>query len=196
MNKISVGVLLCINGTGIANSWLKKLLSHSGLASYDQMNQLASKIPIGSDKLLFIPFGNGSERMLGNKIVGSHLNGLNFNIHSTGHVARSIQEGIVFAFKYGTDILSEHGFRPKTIKAGKSNMFLSPVFSETFANVTGAVLELYNTDGSQGAAKGAAVGFGFYSNLNEAFQNLIKTQTIEPDQSLIQMPRSVATQSQ
>jgi xylulokinase len=103
-NMPRIGTLLCINGTGIANSWLKKLLSQSGAVSYDQMNQMVSEIPLGSEGLQFIPFGNGAERMLDNKIIGSHLHGLNFNMHGVGHMARSIQEGIVFAFKYGMDI--------------------------------------------------------------------------------------------
>ncbi|MEP7320703.1 MAG: FGGY family carbohydrate kinase [Saprospiraceae bacterium] len=181
--SIRIGTLLCINGTGIANSWLKRLLSQSGLTSYDQMNELASQIPLGSDQLQFIPFGNGAERLLGNKIVGSHLHGLNFNIHSTGHVARAVQEGIVFAFKYGTDILSEAGFRPKTIKAGKSNMFLSPVFRQLFSSLINIPLEFFDTDGATGAARGAGIGQGHYT-LDNAFGSLKKIETIFPDPSI------------
>ncbi|MEO5581378.1 MAG: FGGY family carbohydrate kinase [Saprospiraceae bacterium] len=182
-DSIRIGTLLCINGTGIANSWLKRLLSQSGVTSYDQMNQLASQVQIGSDNLQFMPFGNGAERMLGNKMVGSHLHGLNFNIHGAGHLARSIQEGIVFAFKYGTDILSEHGFRPKTIKAGKSNMFLSPVFRQLFSSLIDIPLEFFDTDGATGAARGAGIGQGHYT-LDNAFDSLKKIETIFPDPAI------------
>ena len=182
-NNTRIGTLLCINGTGIANSWLKKLLSQSGNVSYELMNQLAAVAPLGSQGLSFFPFGNGSERMLNNKILGSQLNGLNFNIHTSSHVARAIQEGIVFAFKYGTDILSENGFKAKTIKAGKANMFLSPVFRQLFSSLINVPLEFFDTDGATGAARGAGIGQGYYT-LENAFTSLQKLEVIEPEPSI------------
>jgi xylulokinase len=73
------------------------------------------------------------------------------------------------------------GIDAKVIRAGKANMFLSPVFRNTLAGVTGATIELYNTDGSTGAARGAGMGSGYYDSAKEAFANLTKLETVEPD---------------
>jgi xylulokinase len=180
--KTRLGVLLCINGTGILNSWMKKNVVPNGV-SYDDMNRIASEIPIGSNGLAVLPFGNGAERMLGNKNMGAIIAGTNFNTHHRGHLLRASQEGIVFSFKYGMDIMHETGIKPSVIRAGNANMFLSSIFRNTLANVTGATIELYDTDGSVGAAKGAGIGAGIYKSFNEAFSSLKKIAVIEPSKS-------------
>ena len=176
-----LGVLLCINGTGILNAWLKRMVGEN--VSYEDMNKLASEIAIGSNGLSILPFGNGAERVLNNKNIGSMLSGINFNIHQKGHLLRAAQEGIVFSFKYGMDIMKGIGINTSVIRAGKANMFLSPIFRNTLAGITGATIELYNTDGSIGAARGAGIGSGYYKSPNEAFANLNKLEIIEPDKS-------------
>ncbi len=173
-----LGVLLCINGTGILNSWLKKNTGND--LSYDDMNRLAATVDTGSDGLTVLPFGNGAERVLGNANPGAHIAGLSFNVHSNAHLFRAAQEGIVFSFKYGMDIMKEIGIEASVIRAGRANMFLSPVFRETLAGISGAVIELYNTDGSTGAARGAGIGSGYYNSPVEAFANLKKLETVEP----------------
>jgi xylulokinase len=175
-----LGVLLCINGTGILNSWLKRNAGYAS-AGYEAMNEAASAVPIGSDGLVILPFGNGAERMLGNQDPGSYFAHIDFNRHDNRHLIRAAQEGIVFAFHYGMEIMKQTGIIPSVIRAGKANMFLSPIFRETLAGVTGATIELYNTDGSLGAALGAGVGTGFYQSFREAFTNLKKLETVEPD---------------
>jgi len=179
--KPRLGVLLCINGTGILNAWLKRMVGEN--LSYEEMNKLASEIAIGSNGISVLPFGNGAERVLNNKNIGSVLSGINFNIHQKGHILRAAQEGIVFSFKYGIDIMQNIGINASVIRAGKANMFLSPVFRDTLAGITGATIELYNTDGAVGAARGAGVGSGYYKSFNEAFSNLKKLETIDPDNS-------------
>lgn len=176
------GTLLCINGTGILNSWLRKNAA-SGLG-YDQINELAASVPVGSDGLVTLPFGNGAERVLENKLVGASVQNLNFNTHTQAHLLRSAQEGIVFALNYGVDVMKTLGVQPKTVRAGDANMFLSPLFGEAFATITGAVVELYNTDGAQGAARAAGIGAGIYKNETEAFQNLKTTRILEPNVKL------------
>jgi xylulokinase len=176
------GVLLCVNGTGIQNSWLRAHTGDKDL-SYEAMNALAGDIPVGADGLTVLPFGNGAERMLENKDIGAQIIGLNFNRHGRGHLYRAAQEGIVFALNYGFDVMKNMGMELKTIRAGKANMFLSPVFCEAFANTTGVQVELYNTDGAQGAARGAGVGAGIYGNFREAFLGLKTVETINPDTS-------------
>ena len=180
--NIRLGVLLCINGTGILNSWLKRNAGFT-TASYSAMNEAASGIPVGSDGLVIIPFGNGAERMLGNVDPGSFFAHIDFNRHRNSHLVRAAQEGIVFAFHYGMEIMRQTGIQPSVIRAGKANMFLSPVFRETLAGITGATIELYNTDGSQGAAIGAGLSTGYYKSFREAFSGLKKLETIEPDRS-------------
>ena len=175
------GVLLCINGTGILNSWLKYNFTGSDKElSYKQINQLASNAPIGSEGLVIMPYGNGAERSLENQNINASIHGLNFNVHSRDHIFRAAQEGICFAMKYGVDIMREMGLKISVVKAGYTNMFLSPIFANTFASITGAMLELFETDGSQGAARGAGLGAGIYRNYDEAFVGLNKMFTIEP----------------
>jgi xylulokinase len=180
--KTSLGVLLCINGTGILNSWLRRT---TGSLSYDEMNDMAEKIAPGSEGLRILPFGNGAERMLGNKETGARIEGLNFNTHSKAHLFRAAQEGIAFSFRYGLDIMKEVGIDPKVIRAGEANMFLSKVFREVLSCVTGTVIHLYNTDGSIGAARGAGIGCGYYKSEKEAFNGLVAVGTTEPDKSQI-----------
>lgn len=181
-NQTRLGVLLCVNGTGILNSWIKRNVAPEGI-SYDDMNQLSASVPIGSAGLSILPFGNGAERMLQNKKTGSVIYGVDFNRHSRSHILRAAQEGIVFSFKYGIDIMEQMGMEVKKIHAGKANMFLSKVFRDTLAGVTGATIELYNTDGAAGAAKGAGMGAGIYKDHDEAFASLEKLQVIEPNQT-------------
>jgi len=164
-----LGMLLCINGTGIMNSWVKKWIGDA--LNYDEMNAAALSIPFGSEGLQVIPFGNGAERIFNNKTIGAHLLNLNLNKHTSAHIYRAVQEGIVFAFRYGLDIMRENNIRPTVIKAGISNMFLSEIFVDTFVNTLDTPIELFETDGSIGAAKGAGVGIGFYKNAKEAFIN-------------------------
>jgi xylulokinase len=73
------------------------------------------------------------------------------------------------------------GIHASVIRAGKANMFLSPLFRETLAGVSGATTELYDTDGSIGAARGAGIGSGYYASAKEAFATLQKLDTIAPD---------------
>lgn len=178
--QVRLGVLLCINGTGILNSWIKRNVAPEGI-SYAGMNALAAQVPIGSEGLCILPFGNGAERMLENREVGCSVHGVDFNRHGKQHLVRAAQEGIVFAFRYGIEIMEGMGIPVRKIHAGHANMFLSPVFRETLAGVTGAVIELYDTDGSVGAAKGAGIGAGIYKDNGEAFASLEKLEVVEPD---------------
>lgn len=177
VNGDTNGVLLCVNGTGILNSWLRKLISDE----YDAMNKLASEVAVGSDGLVVLPFGNGAERILENKDIGSSVEGLNFNIHSKAHLYRAAQEGIVYSLAYGFDILKNMGLTTKVIRAGKANMFLSPLFREAFVNTIGAQLELYDTDGAKGAALGAGKGVGLYKTFADTFNGLKKLHVEEPN---------------
>ncbi len=181
-NTIRNGVLLCVNGTGILNSWLKKNIKSGGAAyDYEQINAIAAEAPIGADGLIVLPFGNGAERILENKGVKSSFQGLNFSRHNQSHLFRAAQEGIVFALKYGFDILQEMGLKTEVIRAGNTNMFLSPIFREAFVNTIGARLELYDTDGAKGAALGAGIGAGIFTTFPEAFRGLKMIRYEEPD---------------
>ncbi len=179
-DQTRLGVLLCINGVGILNSWVKKNVAPEGI-SYPELNELAAGIPVGSEGLSILPFGNGAERMLQNKQIDCSIHGLNFNIHSKAHITRAAQEGIVFSFKYGMDIMNEMGIDIDVIRAGSANMFLSPVFRDTLSGVTGTVIELFDTNGAVGAAKGAGIGASIYQSAEEAFASLKKIDVIEPD---------------
>ena len=176
-----LGVLLCINGTGILNSWMRHNVVQEG-TSYAEMDRMASEIGIGSDGLSILPFGNGAERMLENKDCGCSLHGLQFNRHDTRHLLRAAQEGIVFSFQYGIEIMEQMGLKVDQIHAGKANMFQSQIFRDTLAGVSGATIELYDTDGSVGAAKGAGLGAGIYKTTQEAFSTLERLDTIYPAQ--------------
>jgi xylulokinase len=177
------GILLCINGTGSLNSWLRKNV-FPGI-SYDQINILAAEAPVGSDGLRIYPFGNGAERVLENRDPGSWMQGLHFNRHDKRHLARAAQEGIVFALQYGMEVMQGMGMPIRTVRAGHANMFLSPVFTETFAHVAGCSVELYSTDGAQGAARAAGAGAGVFSSIRESFRGLEAISTREPDTAAV-----------
>ena len=174
-----LGVLLCINGTGILNAWVRRNVAPEGI-SYAEMNDLIANVPIGSEGVSVIPFGNGAERVLENRETGCSIHGLNFNKHNRAHIMRAAQEGIVFSFCYGMEVMQHMGMDIRKIHAGKANMFLSPMFRDTLAGVSGATIELYDTDGSVGAAKGAGMGCGIYKDHDEAFATLKKLAVIEP----------------
>ena len=182
-DQIRLGVLLCINGTGILNSWVKRNMMSSDM-SYNDMNQLAAQSPVGSKGISVLPFGNGAERVLENNNIDCSFRGINFNIHDRSDMLRAVQEGIVFSFIYGMEIMKSIGMDINVIKAGNANMFLSPLFRDALATSSNAVIELYDTDGAAGAAKAAGIGAGLYASNEEAFSTLKRKQTIEPDHKL------------
>ncbi|MFL5738630.1 MAG: xylulokinase [Flavisolibacter sp.] len=179
--KNRIGVLLCINGAGIFYRWIKE--NFGGQQNYDSLNAGAALVAPGSEGLLMLPFGNGAERILSNRMLGSHIHFLDFNIHKTEHLARAAQEGIAFSFRYGLDIMKENGMKPSVIRAGRTNMFLSEVFARAFVDVTGVPVELYSGDGSMGAAFGAGVGAGIYKNIRDPFTGRKPLKLIEPTRS-------------
>jgi xylulokinase len=177
-----IGVLLCINGTGIANSWIRRMTGQQAV-EYARLNELASTAPVGSGGVLVLPFGNGAERMLENRDIGARILNLHFNIHSQAHLVRAVQEGIAFSFKYGIDIMNEMKIKPTVIRAGLANLFLSPIFADTLAQTARVSIELYSTDGAQGAARGAALGVKHFTSRQEAFRGLKRLKIIEPQKS-------------
>lgn len=174
-----VGVLLCINGVGIMNRWIRN--STAPNMSYSEMNKVIGTIPIGTEGLRVLPFGNGAERMLNNKIVGAHFHNINLNKHTNAHLYRGVQEGIAYSFKYGLDIMRENGMDPSVIRAGRANMFLSEPFIDAFVNITNTPVELYDCDGSVGAAIGAGIGSGIFTSAKQAFSNFKPLEIIQPD---------------
>jgi len=176
-----IGMLLCINGTGILNSWVKKYIGAT--TNYTTMNEMAASIPAGSDGLTILPFGNGAERIFNNKIIGAQILDLDLNKHSAAHIYRAAQEGIAFAFRFGLDIMRENKLQPSVIKAGQANLFLSPVFTHAFVNATGVPVALYNVEGSVGAALGAGIGAGIYKEIKNAFADTKPIQRIEPTET-------------
>lgn len=173
------GILLCINGTGIMNSWIRRNIIQQ-TADYAQMNTLAESVPAGSEGLLVLPFGNGAERVLENRTTGAGIVGIDLNRHTSAHILRAAQEGIAYSFRYGIDIMRGMGLKPDVIHAGKANLFLSSLFRRTLATLTGARIELFNTDGALGAARGAALGAGYYKSREEAFASLRRLEVVEP----------------
>lgn len=176
------GVLLCVNGTGALYSWLKRLLgAEEGGATYDQMNREAGETDLGADGLLVLPYGNGAERTLKNREPGASIHGLSLVRHGRGHLCRAAQEGIAFALRHGLDVMRDMGVAVETVRAGRANLFLSPVFTRAFADISGACVELVETDGAQGAARAAGLGAGVFRTTAEAFVGLAVTERVEPD---------------
>jgi xylulokinase len=177
-----IGVLLCINGTGIANSWFRRITGQQSLG-YARLDEIASSAPLGSAGVIILPFGNGAERMLENRELNAHILNIQFNTHSQAHLVRAVQEGIACAFNYGIEILHEMDIKPTVLRAGNANLFLGPIFTETLAHIAGVTIELYNTDGAQGAARGAALGVKYFTSRQEAFKGLERLKVIEPQNS-------------
>ena len=161
-----IGKLLCINGAGIQYRWL---LNNLAVSSYEEMNTLASEIPVGSGGVCLIPFGNGAERMLNNKEIGTRIVNMNLNNHHKGHMCRAALEGIAFSFVYGMEILKSDGIKPTVIRAGNDNLFRSEIFANTVATLIEQEIEIYNTTGAIGAARAA----NLYKGDFEAFGKVI-----------------------
>jgi len=178
LDKRRIGILLCINGTGIFNRWIKNIAGTNH--TYAGLNEAAATVQVGSNGLLALPFGNGAERMLNNQIIGGHFHHLDFNIHTTAHLVRAVQEGIAFSFRYGLDIMRENGVNPSVVRAGKANLFQSDVFTQSFANVNNVAVEFYEGDGSFGAAIGAGIGAGIYTDAASASESRKPVATVEP----------------
>jgi xylulokinase len=160
-----IGKLLCINGAGIQYRWL---LNNLDVGSYEDMNNLASEIPVGSDGVCLIPFGNGAERMLNNKEIGTRIVNLNLNNHHKGHMCRAALEGIAFSFVYGIELLKSDGIQPKVIRAGNDNLFRSEIFANTVATLIGQEIEIYNTTGAIGAARAADLHKGDFESFGKS----------------------------
>ncbi len=184
-NQRRIGILLCINGTGIQYAWVRENAALSGL-SYTDLEAIASQIDIGSDGLSMLPFGNGAERMLENKNIGAHINGLEFNIHKRAHLYRAALEGIAFSFFYGFKILSELGLNISSMKVGNDNLFQSHIFSNTVSTLLGTKIDVIETTGAVGAAQASGIGAGVYKSLKEATAQRDLIKTYEPDNQLNQ----------
>jgi xylulokinase len=168
------------------NSWLRGVLGQSGATTgYAELNALAETVEPGSDGLQILPFGNGAERILQNRVPGAQMRGLDLNRHGLPHIARAAQEGVACAMNMGFDVIKQLGAEANVVRAGHANMFLSPVFTQAFVNLTRAPLELYHTDGAEGAARAAAWGSGFYRNREEVYRHLQRIRVVEPEGRLI-----------
>lgn len=174
-----LGILACINGCGILNSWMRRNVALPALG-YEDLNGLAATVPVGSDGLSILPFGNGAERLLANRTPGASVHGLEFTRHTRNHLLRAAQEGIAFSFVYGMEIMAQMGLKVDRIHAAHANLYLSPVFRDTLASTSGAAIDLYETDGAVGAALGAGVGAGIYATTAEAFANLRQLGRVAP----------------
>jgi xylulokinase len=174
-----IGILLCINGAGIQYSWARQHLA-GGTISYGDMEKMAASIPVGSDGLCILPFGNGAERMLGNLETGSRICNLHFNRHTQAHFFRAALEGIAFSFVYGMGILNEMGLNVSVMRVGNDNLFRSAIFSNTIASLEGCQIQVLETTGAAGAAKAAGVAVGLYGSLDEAVKGGKVVMKYEP----------------
>jgi xylulokinase len=149
--------------------------------SYEGLNEMAAKVPVGADGLMTLPFGNGAERMLNNQVIGAQFSNLDFNVHSVGHMVRAVQEGIACSFRYGLDIMRENGINPGIIRVSKANLFRSDVFTRAFAGINNVAIEFYDGDGSFGAAIGAGIGAAIYSSAEAACKKRKPTGIVKPE---------------
>jgi xylulokinase len=176
-----IGVLMCINGTGILNRWLKENFFPTN--SYTELNNYANQSEIGSKDLMCFPYGNGAERIFNNQIIGGSFRNLDFNRHKKNEISRSVQEGIAFSMVYGLELLNSSGIVPQKIKAGYANMYLSSIFSSTIVNASNVPIQLLESDGAYGAALGAGIGCHYYKSVQEGINSLQLLSEIRPDQN-------------
>ncbi len=177
--KPRIGVLMCINGAGIQHSWMKHNAMPAGM-SYPAMEELAESVPVGSEGVVVLPFGNGAERILENRDLGAHFHGLNFNRHTRAHLTRAALEGVAFAFAYGIEILQEMGLKLDVLRVGNDNLFQSRIFATTVATLAGSRIEVLETTGAVGAARGAGIGAGIYDSPEQAFRHLERFDDFQP----------------
>ncbi len=174
---LRIGKLLCINGSGIMYRWL---LNNLDVASYEEMNALAASVPVGSDGVCILPFGNGAERMLNNRDIGTRMVNINLNNHTKAHLCRAALEGIAFSFVYGMEILKSDGSKVNVMRAGNDNLFRSDIFSNTVATLIGHDIEIYNTTGAIGAARAADLHKGDFELFGKRIIENDYVMTYEP----------------
>jgi len=160
-----------------AYRWIKEQF---GAESYSAMEQQAERIPVGSEGLRILPFGNGAERLLENLETGAQINNLQLNIHKAGHFYRAGLESIAFAFAYGLEMMMPLMGETDTIRAGNDNLFQSDVFSTTLATILDVEIEIIETTGSLGAAVASGINEGSVRNLEGKLSNLNKLKSYVP----------------
>ena len=176
--KPRIGQLLCINGCGILYAWMRNNVCETRM-TYSMMEDKIQSVPIGSEGLRILPFGNGSERMFNDKMTGARMVNLHFNLHTRAHMLRAALQGIAFSFVYGMNILRSIDIQPSVIKVGNDNLFLSQTFTKTLANLLRCNIEVYETTGATGAAKASMVALGIYEKIDDAIKRCKPIQTIE-----------------
>jgi len=179
-DNIRIGQLLCINGAGSQYAWIKKQITQDG-TSYTEMESRIEQIPVGSNGLRVIPFGNGAERMLNNKQTGAHIHNLQFHMHSRDHIVRAALEGIAFSFVYGIRLLQELGVDTNRIKVGNDNLFQSKVFSSSISNLLSCEIEMMDTTGAIGAAQASGIAIGAFESFGEAVSTVKRIKTFSPN---------------
>jgi xylulokinase len=172
-----IGKLLNINGAGIQYRWL---LNNLDVKSYEEMNNLASGVEIGSNGMSLLPFGNGAERMLDNRIIGSRFVNVDLNRHNKAHICRAALEGIAFSFVYGIEILKSDGIEIKVLRAGNDNLFRSEIFANTLATLIEQEIEIYNTTGAIGAARAAGLHSGDFESFGKIIMDNDHVMTFMP----------------
>jgi xylulokinase len=169
-------------GAGLSLRWFREQLGESeawyarqtGVDAYEIIIEEASKIPPGSDSLLFLPYLMGERT----PHLDPRARGMWFGLtaaHTRGHLIRSILEGVAFSLRDSIEILRELRIPVNQVRASGGGS-RSSLWRQIQAEIYGEkVASLRESEGSAyGAALLAGVGSGIYSSVGEAAQETVK----------------------
>lgn len=164
-------------GAGLSLKWFKDTLcgglvaeaKASGRSVYAMLDELAAASPIGSNRLIFLPYLMGERTPHLDPMARGAFVGLSAS-HTLGDMARAVMEGVAFSLADCLGVLGEAGVCPKSLVAVGGGG-TSALWREIICNVLNTEVELSPT-AAEGAAYGAAVlaavGGGAFGGVVEA----------------------------
>lgn len=182
-------VMSCTQAAGLSLQWLRNnvcseevdLASKLGIDPYEIMTAMAREVPIGADKLIYLPYLMGERSPHPDPDCRGTFFGLSA-IHQRAHLIRAVLEGISYSQLECVDVFREMG-------VSIDNMMIcgggarSNVWRQMFADLYGCPVSTIKAEqgGALGVAILAGVGAGIYKDLEETCSRLIvKNQTHSP----------------
>ncbi|MBR2930188.1 MAG: hypothetical protein IKC32_03055 [Clostridia bacterium] len=162
---------------GMALKWFREQFASE--LSFREIDELAAKIPAGSEGVSMLPYFCGSTIPNYNPEATATFSGITLS-HTKAHFARAIMEAVAFMLKLDLDYASVPSDAKIRITGGGAS---SPLWAGIKADVTGMKLDtvLEAETACLGTAILAMVGDGAYPSIEEAAAVCVKTKdTYEP----------------
>lgn len=182
-------VMSCTLAAGGSLQWFRnnfcmdemREAEQTGVDPYAILDGLAEHVPIGANRLLFLPYLMGER----SPILDENARGCFFGLsgmHTRHDLLRAVLEGVVYSLRDCLEVLRELDVRfdEMAVTGGGGN---SRLWRQMLADVYRC--PVVRKDNREGAALGAAilagVGVGLYPDLRQACQRMIRVRdSLEP----------------